>query len=101
MAWSHTRRDRPRRISNKNHDLDGVSERMKQAGRMNRFLSIVLLAAMVLSLLPGQALATGEQYGYLVINNSSKNRVVNFRRLPNTNDNTNYPIAQIPEFWVV
>ena len=62
---------------------------------------MVLLAAMVLSLLPGQSLATGEQYGYLVINNSSKNRVVNFRRLPNTNDNTNYPIAQIPEFWVV
>ena len=68
---------------------------------MNRFLSVVLLAAMVLSLLPGQALAAGEQYGYLVINNSSKNRVVNFRHLPNTNDNTNYPIAQIPEFWVV
>ena len=29
------------------------------------------------------------------------NRVVNFRRQPNTNDDTNYPIARLPEYWVV
>ena len=68
---------------------------------MIRLVSLVLLAALVLSVLPAAAQAAGEKYGYLVINNSSKNRVVNFRSQPNTNDKTNYPIAQVPEYWVV
>ncbi len=73
---------------------------MKQM--MKRVLSMALLLAMVLSLLPaGGAAEEAKQYGYLVINNTSVNRVVNFRRQANTNDNTNYPIARLPEYWVV
>ena len=75
---------------------------MKEKGMIQRLLSIALLAAMVLSLAPGAGLSEqAKQYGYLVIKNDSKNRVVNFRRQANTNDNTNYPIARLPEYWVV
>ncbi|MBR4540168.1 MAG: SH3 domain-containing protein [Clostridia bacterium] len=75
---------------------------MKQNGTLNRIISIALLLAMALSLLPvGGAAEAVTTHGYLVINNTSVNRVVNFRRQPNTNDNTNYPIARLPEYWVV
>ena len=75
---------------------------MKQNGTLNRIISIALLLAMALSLLPvGGAAEAATTHGYLVINNSSANRVVNFRRQPNTNDDTNYPIARLPEYWVV
>ncbi len=75
---------------------------MKQTEMIKRLIAIALLLAMTLSLLPSAALADeGKQYGYLVINNSSKNRVVNFRRQANTNDDTNYPIERLPEYWVV
>ena len=67
---------------------------------IKRLIAIALLLTMTLSLLPA-AHAEDKQYGYLVINNTSKNRVVNFRRQANSNDNTNYPIARLPEFWVV
>ena len=75
---------------------------MKQTGRIRRFLSLALTLIMAVSLLP--AAAAGEsatQYGYLVIQSNTENRTVNFRRLPNTNDNTNYPLAHLPEYWVV
>ena len=75
---------------------------MKQNGTLNRVISIALLLAMALSLLPvGGAAEATTTHGYLVISNNSANRVVNFRRQPNTNDNTNYPIARLPEYWVV
>ena len=81
---------------------DGVSFFMKQTGMLNRIVSIALLLAMALSLLPaGGAAEATTNHGYLVINNTSVNRVVNFRRQPNTNDDTNYPIARLPEYWVV
>lgn len=73
---------------------------MKQKGTLNRIVSIALLLAMALSLLPAGG-AAEVQHGYLVINNNSANRVVNFRAQPNTNDNTNFPIARLPEYWVV
>ena len=69
---------------------------------LNRIVSIALLLAMALSLLPaGGAAEATTSHGYLVINNTSVNRVVNFRRQANTNDDTNYPIARLPEYWVV
>ena len=76
---------------------------MKKTGLVNRMISMALLLAMVLTLLPSSALAAegDKQYGYLVIRNDSKNRVVNFRRNPNTNDNGNFPIARLPEGWVI
>jgi hypothetical protein len=79
---------------------DGVSLSMKQKGTLNRIVSIALLLAMALSLLPTGGAAEA-QHGYLVINNNTTNRVVNFRAKPNTNDNTNFPIARLPEYWVV
>ena len=82
--------------------LDEVSISMKQTGRIRRFLSLALTLIMAVSLLP--AAAAGEsatQYGFLVIQSNTENRTVNFRRLPNTNDNTNYPLAHLPEYWVV
>ena len=75
---------------------------MKQTGMIKRLISLALMLAMTLSLLPAAGMAEAEkQYAYLVINNSSTNRVVNFRREANTNDDTNYPIARLPEYWVV
>ena len=79
---------------------DGVSLSMKQKGTLNRIVSIALLLAMALSLLPTGG-AAEVKHGYLVINNNTTNRVVNFRAKPNTNDNTNFPIAHLPEYWVV
>lgn len=69
---------------------------------LNRIVSVALLLAMALSLLPaGGSAESVTAHGYLVINNTSVNRVVNFRRQPNTNDDTNYPLARLPEYWVV
>ena len=64
---------------------------------------MALLLVMAASVLPlsGFAEGTEKQYGYVVIRNDSKNRVVNFRRKPNTNDDGNFPIARLPEGWVV
>lgn len=72
---------------------------MKQTGIFKRLIAAVLLAVMVLSAVP--VAADQAQYGYIVIPNNSGDRVVNFRKNPNTNDNTNYPIARLPENWVV
>ena len=75
---------------------------MKQNGMMNRIIAAALLLVMALSLLPaGGAAESAASHGYLVINNTSVNRVVNFRRQANTDDNSNYPIARLPEYWVV
>ena len=69
---------------------------------MKRVLSMALMLAMLCTLLPLGTTAVAEsQYGYLVIRNTTVNRVVNFRKAPNQNDNTNYPIDRLPEFWVV
>ena len=72
---------------------------MKQTGFFKRLLSAVLFVALTLSALPVSAETT--QYGYIVVPESSSDRVVNFRKNPNTNDNTNYPLARLPEYWVV
>ena len=78
--------------------MDEVSISMKQTGRIRRFLSLALTLIMAVSLLPAAAAGEGAtQYGYLVIQSNTENRTVNFRRLPNTNDNTNYPLAHLPE----
>ena len=74
---------------------------MKETSQFKRFLSALLLAALVLSCVPAFAQAAEKQYGYLVIQNQTVNRVVNFRRQANTNDDTNFPIARLPEYWVV
>ena len=69
---------------------DGVLFFMKQTGMLNRIVSIAQLLTMALSLLPaGGAAEATTSHGYLVINNTSVNRVVNFRRQANTNDDTN------------
>ena len=69
---------------------------------MKRVLSMALMLAMLCTLLPLGTTAVAEsRYGYLVIRNTTVNRVVNFRKAPNQNDNTNYPIDRLPEFWVV
>ncbi|MBR3017738.1 MAG: SH3 domain-containing protein [Clostridia bacterium] len=72
---------------------------MKQTGFFKRFIAVLLLMAMVLPAVPVSAAAG--QYGYVVIPESSEDRVVNFRKNPNTKDNVNYPIARLPEYWVV
>ncbi|MBR6186656.1 MAG: SH3 domain-containing protein [Clostridia bacterium] len=76
---------------------------MKQTGKFRRFLSLALMLALTLSMLPVPGAAEGfRQYAYLVIQDKTlENRVVNFRNSPNTNDTTNYPIARLPEYWVV
>ena len=75
---------------------------MKQKSMLNRIVAVALLLTLALSLLPaGGAAESTTSHGYLVINNTSVNRVVNFRRQPNTNDDTNYPFARLPEYWVV
>ena len=81
--------------------LDEVSVSMKRTGRIQRLISMMLMVAMVLSLLPAAWAENTAQYAYLLIQNNSATRVVNFRRQPNTNDNTNYPVARLPEYWVV
>lgn len=74
---------------------------MKQKGMLNRIVSIALLLAIALPLLSAGAAEESITHGYLVIHNNNENRVVNFRAKPNTNDDTNFPIARLPEFWVV
>lgn len=76
---------------------------MKLKTMLNRLVSLALMMALVLSLAPGEALAaeSSAQYGYLVIHNNTQNRVVNFRAKSNTDDTNNYPIARLPEYWVV
>ncbi len=72
---------------------------MKQTGSFKRIVTVALLMAMVLSAVP---LAQAEtQHGYVVIPSDVSERVVNFRRQANTNDDTNYPLARLPEYWVV
>ena len=73
----------------------------KRLACVNRWISLALLMALVFSLLPEVALGEDKIYGYVTIKSDLKNRVVNFRRSPNTNDEVNYPIARLPEFWVV
>ena len=72
---------------------------MKQTGLFKRLLSAVLFLALALSLLP--AAQAEANHGYVVIPSVGGERVVNFRREPNTNDTANYPIARLPEYWVV
>lgn len=72
---------------------------MKQTEFFKRLLSVMLLIAMAFSALP-VARAEG-QHGYVVIPGTEGERTVNFRRYANTNDTTNYPLARLPEYWVV
>ena len=72
---------------------------MKQTEFFKRLFSAMLLIVMALSVLP-TAQAEG-QHGYVLIPGSEGEQVVNFRRDPNTDDNGNYPIARLPEYWVV
>ena len=72
---------------------------MKQTGLFKRLLSAVLFLALALSLLP--AAQAEANHGYVVIPSVGGERVVNFRREPNTDDTANYPIARLPEYWVV
>ena len=72
---------------------------MKQTEFFKRLLAAVLLIVMALSALP---VAQAEvQHGYVLLPGLGGDRVVNFRRDPNTDDNGNYPIARLPEYWVV
>ncbi len=65
---------------------------------MKRWISLVLLAAMVLSLAPAQAAETEKvRMGYIVIRNTTTNRVVNFRPKPGSTDY----LDQLPEYRVV
>ena len=83
--------------------MDGVSVCMKQNGVFRRLISLALLLSLVLSLMPLEALAAsaaqqaGSRMGYIVINNSTKNRVVNFRPRPGSTDY----LDQLPEYRVV
>lgn len=65
---------------------------------MKRLVSLVLMAAMILSLVPARA---GEpekvRMGYIVIHNTTTNRVVNFRPKPGSTDY----LDQLPEYRVV
>ena len=64
-------------------------------------MSLLLLIALVTALLPAVSLGEDPLYGYVTIKSDLKNRVANFRQAPNTDDDVNYPIARLPEFWVV
>ena len=59
---------------------DGVSLSMKQKGTLNRIVSIALLLAMALSLLPTGGAAEA-LHGYLVINNTSVNTTEGIMKL--------------------
>ncbi|MBR5110792.1 MAG: SH3 domain-containing protein [Clostridia bacterium] len=72
---------------------------MKQTGFFKRIATVALLIAMVLSAVP--TAGSEVQHGYVVLPSNVSERVVNFRKEANTNDNTNYPIARLPEYWVV
>ena len=74
---------------------------MKRLTSLNRWIALALLIALVGTMLPAVSVGEETLYGYVTIKTDLKNRVVNFRRAPNTNDDTNYPIARLPEFWVV
>lgn len=70
---------------------------MKKMNCMGKIMALALLVVMAVALLPAQqALAEGS-YGYLVINNDTKNRVVNFRPAPGTSDY----IDRLPEGLVM
>jgi len=72
---------------------------MKKRSMSARLLALVLLVAMVLPMAPFSALAgeAVDQYGYLVINNDTKDRVVNFRPAPGS---SNY-VDRLDEGWVL
>lgn len=70
---------------------------MKKMGRLGQLITLVLLAVMAAGLLPAADAAAETQYGYLVINNDTVNRVVNFRPSPGT---THY-IDRLPEGLVM
>lgn len=72
---------------------------MKQTGFFNRLLAAVLFVVLVLSMAPVAQAET--QHGYVLIPGTGGDRVVNFRRDPNTDDNANYPLARLPEYWVM
>lgn len=62
---------------------------MKNTGVLKRIVSMALLAVMMLSLLPvatAETAAAAERYGYIVINNDSKDRRVNLRPKPGSTD---------------
>ena len=77
-------------------ETDGVSFLMKRQGTLGRLITWAVLAALMLALLPAAVMAES-QYGYIVINNDTKDRVVYFR--PNANK-SNY-IARLPEGLVM
>lgn len=77
-------------------ETDGVYFLMKKMGGLGKLMTVMLLTVMLAALFPA-AQAEGAQYGYLVINNTTQNRVVNFRPSPGT---TNY-IARLPEGLVM
>lgn len=70
---------------------------MKKMNCMGKILALALLMVMAAALLPAQQAQAEEGYGYLVINNDTKNRVVNFRPTPGSSDY----IDRLPEGLVM
>ncbi|MBQ6951855.1 MAG: peptidoglycan-binding protein [Clostridia bacterium] len=70
---------------------------MKKMGGLGKLITLVLLAVMAVALFPAADAAAETQYGYLIINNDSVNRVVNFRPKPGTTDY----ITRLPEGLVM
>lgn len=71
---------------------------MKQTGWMKRLISLALLAAMVLSLMPVSALGAEDgRFGVIMIYNTSTDRTVKFRPQPGSTDY----LASLSEYDVV
>lgn len=71
---------------------------MRKMGGLVKGLALVLMLLMAVTLMPGkEAVAEDTAYGYLVIHNTTTNRVVNFRPRPGTSDY----ISRLPEGLVM
>ena len=91
--WIHPgRKTRPRARPGAARNRLGCVGFMKRILSLNRWISLALLLALTASLLPAAAFAD-TQYGYVTVRKDLKDRVVNFRQEPNTNDDTNGDIV--------
>lgn len=86
-------------IPRRDYALDGVSLQMKNKGMMKRLLCWAVLSVMLLTAFPVMSALAEDfpRYGYILIPNETKNRVVNFRDRPGSTDY----IDLLPEYWVV